>query len=284
MGERLSGEGLPARRRGHPGGTVLGSATAGPDTGFEARIADALRGGGADGVDPEAERRAVAAFRTARDSGRRARTRRRDDWRPGRPHRARLSLRTTLSVLLASLTLGGVAFAAMGSPGFAGHDDGGTGPRRTRPPVSAQNTAGTTDRHRTAEPGGTVSAAPSARPDHPANAQDTRAHCRAYEQVRGRGKALDSTAWQRLVLAAGGEDDVADYCAARLASPARTPSPARTSTPGNGTGNGTGNVNNGATNGATNGTGNGATNGTGNGADNSARNGGGTGKKAAGPK
>ncbi|MGW5325577.1 hypothetical protein [Streptomyces sp. NPDC004014] len=280
MGERLSGEGLPARRRGHPGGTVLGSATAGPDTGFEARIAAALRGDGADGVDPEAERRAVAAFRTARDSGRRSRTRRRDDWRPGRPRRARLSLRTTLSVLLASLTLGGVAFAAMGSPGLTGHDDGGTGPRRTRPPVSAQHTAGATGRHQAAEPGGTVSAAPSARPDHPANAQDTRAHCRAYEQVRGRGKALDSTAWQRLVLAAGGEDDVAGYCAARLASPARTPSPARTSPAGNGTGNDSGNVNNGSTNG----TKNGSTNGTGNGADNSARNGGGTGKKAAGPK
>ncbi|MGW5373499.1 hypothetical protein ACWES4_35610, partial [Streptomyces sp. NPDC004011] len=187
MGERLSGEGLPARRRGHPGGTVLGSATAGPDTGFEARIAAALRGDGAGGVDPGAERRAVAAFRTARDSGRRARTRRRDDWRPGRPHRARLPLRTTLSVLLASLTLGGVAFAAMGSSGLTGHDDGGTGPRRTRPPVSAQNTAGSAGRHRTAEPGRTVSAAPSARPEHPANAQDARAHCRAYQQVRGRG-------------------------------------------------------------------------------------------------
>ncbi|MGW4439070.1 hypothetical protein ACWELO_25470 [Streptomyces sp. NPDC004596] len=273
MGERLSGEGLPARRRGHPGGTVLGSATAGPDTGFEARIAAALRGDGADGLDPEAERRAVAAFRTARDSGRRARTRRRDDWRPGRPHRARLSLRTTLSVVLASLTLGGVAFAAMGSPGLAGPGDGGTGPRRTRPPVSAQNTAGTTARHRTAEPDGTVSAAPSARPGRPANAQDTRAHCRAYEQVRGRGRALDSTAWHRLVLAAGGADGVADYCAAQLASPARTPSPARTSHPGNGANNGTGN-------GANSGTGNGANSG----ADNSARNGGSTGKKAAGPK
>ncbi|MEW2256120.1 hypothetical protein [Streptomyces sp. NPDC047869] len=268
MGERLSGEGLPARRRGHPGGTVLGSAPAGPDAGFEARIAAALRADGTDGVDPEAERRAVAAFRTARDSGQRpARTRRRDDWRPGRPRRARLSVRTTLSVFLASLTLGGVAFAAMGSPGLAGPDDGGTGPRRTRPLVS------TAPGQRAAEPAGTASAAPSARPHHPATAQDLRAHCRAYEQVRGRGKALDSTAWQRLVVAAGGEDDVADYCAAQLARPARTTSPAQPSHPDNGTGGGSGN-------GSGNGTGNGSADGTGN----NTRNSGGSGQNAAGSK
>ena len=257
MGERLSGEGLPARRRGHPGGTVTGFAPAGPDTAFEARLAAALRGDGTGGVDPEAERRAVAAFRTARDTGQwRARTRRRDDWRPARPRRARLSVRTTLSVFLASLTLGGVAFAAIGAPGFAGHDDGGTGSRRTRPPVS------TAPRQQAAEPAGTASAAPSARPHHPATAEDMRAHCRAYEQVRGQGKALDSTAWQRLVIAAGGEDDVADYCAAQTARPGRTTSPARTSHPDNGSDN----------------------NGTGNGSGNKARNSGSSGQKTAGPK
>ncbi|MFE3633772.1 hypothetical protein [Streptomyces sp. NPDC059168] len=228
MGERLSGEGLPARRRGHPGGTALGSAPAGPDTGFEARVGAALRGDGSGGVDPEAERRAVAAFRTARDSGqRRARTRRRDDWRPGRPRGARLPVRTTLSVFLASLTLGGVAFATMGAPGFDGHDDdgGGTGPPRTPPPAS------TAPRQQSAGPDRT--AAPSAGPHHPGTAEDMRAHCRAYEQVRGRGRALDATAWRRLVAAAGGEDAVAGYCAARA-----TPS-AQPSHPGNGTAGGT---------------------------------------------
>jgi hypothetical protein len=46
-------------------------------------------------------------------------------------------------------------------------------------------------------------------------AADTEAQCRAYEDVEGRGKAMDATAWQRLVTAAGGERNVAAYCAAR---------------------------------------------------------------------
>ncbi|WP_406455497.1 hypothetical protein OH768_20055 [Streptomyces sp. NBC_01622] len=49
--------------------------------GFPARLGAALRDVG---VDDEAERRAVAAFRLARDSGDRATSpRREDDWRPG---------------------------------------------------------------------------------------------------------------------------------------------------------------------------------------------------------
>ncbi|KOV67266.1 hypothetical protein ADK64_10375 [Streptomyces sp. MMG1121] len=50
---------------------------------FQARFGAALR---ADGVEAEGERRAVAAFRAAREAGvRRLRTRRRDDWRTGVP-------------------------------------------------------------------------------------------------------------------------------------------------------------------------------------------------------
>lgn len=67
----------------------------------------------------------MAAFRAAREMGTRtARTRRRDDWRPNARRRVQLSIRTTLAVLLASLALGGVAFAAIGS---ATHDDEGVG-------------------------------------------------------------------------------------------------------------------------------------------------------------
>ncbi|GHI05446.1 hypothetical protein AQI88_22610 [Streptomyces cellostaticus] len=208
MGERHSGNGLPGRRHGHPGGTVLGPGPDGQDAGFEARFAAALRRDGmADGVDPEAAQRAVAAFRVARDSGaHRARTRRRDDWRPRKPRRARFSVKTTLSVFLASIALGGVAVAAIGS---AGHQGGGDG-RRAQPSAS-------TPQRSAAQPGVTApGAAPAARPDHPATAKDTLAHCRAYEQVQGRGKALDATAWQRLVTAAGGEKKVAAYCAAQL--------------------------------------------------------------------
>ncbi|MFI8217675.1 hypothetical protein [Streptomyces sp. NPDC085932] len=156
-----------------------------------------------DGIDAEAEQRAVAAFRAARRAGARARTRRRDDWRlrerrlPGR------SLKATLSVLLASLTLGGVAVAAIGS--VASTDEPG---ERGRPPVSTR-APGPSAGGVTEDPAGSG----SARPDHPGTAGDVEAHCRAYEQVGGRGKALGATAWQRLVEAAGGERKVTAYCA-----------------------------------------------------------------------
>ncbi|MFE1880378.1 hypothetical protein [Streptomyces diastatochromogenes] len=210
MGERHSGD-EPGRRRGHPGGTVLGPAPADRDrrdAAFEARLAAALRRGAASGgIDPEAEQRAVAAFRAARDAGAHAsRTRRRDDWRPRESRGARLSLKATLSVFLASVTLGGVAFAAIDSVGSAKHDDG----RRTRPSSSAPEQPG-------AKPTAPESGAPSTRPGHPATAKDTLAHCRAYEQIKDRGKALDATAWQRLVTAAGGAENVAAYCSEQIA-------------------------------------------------------------------
>jgi hypothetical protein len=66
-------------------------------------------------------------------------------------------------------------------------------------------------------------------PPIPATAKDTEAHCRAYERTKGRGHALDATAWQRLVHAAGGERQVPGYCA-QLTSPAddNAPAPATT--------------------------------------------------------
>ncbi|MFI1365910.1 hypothetical protein [Streptomyces griseochromogenes] len=205
MGERHSGDGLPGRRRGHSGGTVLGPGPAGGDAAFEARCAGTTR---RTPSPPEAAQRALTAFRAARDCGaHRARTRRRDDWRPREPRRARFLPKTTLSVFLASVTLGGVAFAAIGSAGPAGHRDGDG--RRARPSASAPARSA-------AQPHGTASGTPSARSDHPATAQDTLAHCHAYERVRGRGKALDATAWQRLVTAAGGEKNVTAYCAGQL--------------------------------------------------------------------
>ncbi|MEU9476336.1 hypothetical protein [Streptomyces sp. NPDC048191] len=215
MGERHSGDGPFGRRQAHPGGTLpvpdeAGRGAAG--TGFETRLAAALR---ADGVDGEAERRAVAAFRAVRETGASpARTRRRDDWRPAAPRRVRPSLRATLSVALATLALGGVAVAAIGSAGSgAGHRPGtqrpahpSTGPHRPAAPGGSGSTAGQ------------ESAAPSTRPHHPDTARDTVAHCRTYERAGNRGGALDSTAWQRLVTAAGGADKVTAYCAAHVAN------------------------------------------------------------------
>ncbi|CAM5249096.1 hypothetical protein STENM223S_03267 [Streptomyces tendae] len=92
----------------------------------------------AEKTDGEAERRALEAFRVARDAGaHRARTRRRDDWRPRARRRGARSWKATLSVLLASLTLGGVAYAAIGAGGGDGGsakgaaDDGGARPSVT---------------------------------------------------------------------------------------------------------------------------------------------------------
>ncbi|WP_217554192.1 hypothetical protein [Streptomyces sp. GbtcB6] len=80
MGERHSDDVGRGRRRAHPGGKAPGpgSGPAGPQ--LEALLATVIR---EDDVDTEGERRALAAFRTARDTGaHRARPRRRDDWRP----------------------------------------------------------------------------------------------------------------------------------------------------------------------------------------------------------
>jgi hypothetical protein len=112
-------------------------------------------------------------------------------------------LKATLSVLLASLTLGGVAYAAIGSAG-GGPDKGAAGDGQIRPSVS------------TSAPAESHSARPSASApaERPPTAKDTAAHCREYEKLRGRGEALDSTAFQRLVTAAGGEANVNAYCAA----------------------------------------------------------------------
>ncbi|MFE1795791.1 hypothetical protein ACFW9L_06440 [Streptomyces sp. NPDC059517] len=174
-----------------------------PDLGV--LLAAAVRGGEA---DPDAEKRALAAFRDARDEGAHAavRTRRRDDWRPAGERRG-WSLRATLLALAASVTLGGVAVAAIGS-GVGGRDDGGErdGPRRPSSSAAADPGA----------PAGVGGPADSG-PDRPSTARDTEAHCRAYDSAKERGKALDPTAWQRLVRAAGGEDEVAAYCAARSA-------------------------------------------------------------------
>lgn len=202
MGERHGAGGLPGHRRTHPNADDLSEMA-----GFEAWFGAALR---ADGVDSGGEHRAVAAFRAARDAGvRRPRTRRRDDWRPAAPRRARLSLRTTLSVALAGLTLGGVAVAAIGTV-HSGAEHPRDAVRSARPSASAPHrpAAGAPS----AGTGVPAPTDPAVRPHHPATARDTLAHCRAYERAGDRGGALGSTAWQRLVAAAGGPEKVTAYC------------------------------------------------------------------------
>ncbi|MEV2231498.1 hypothetical protein AB0H69_23355 [Streptomyces phaeochromogenes] len=181
-------------------------------------LAAAVRGGA---VDADAERRVLAAFRAARDEGAHraaARDRRRDDWRPERERRGGRSVRTTLVALVASLTLGGVAVAAIGSGSVGTRDEGAErgGPlpassAPTGPSVAAPNQSAPAQADRGFR--------------RPTSAQDTEAHCRAYDSVKKRGKergkergqALDSTAWQRLIQAAGGAENVEAYCAEQSA-------------------------------------------------------------------
>jgi hypothetical protein len=205
MGERLGGDGAWGRRRAQHGGARPDPRDTGDDTVLETALAAAVRAGD---LASQGEQQAVAAFRAARDAGaHRARTRRRDDWRPAADRRARRPAKLTFGVVFASLALGGVAVAAIGSAGSftegAGHGRGTTNP-------SAAVSNG---------PGDAASSPSAAGPrptDRPATAQDTEAHCRAYAQVQGRGKALGATAWRRLVVAAGGEDKVAAFCSEQL--------------------------------------------------------------------
>ncbi|MFR0357832.1 hypothetical protein [Streptomyces sediminimaris] len=217
MGDRHSDGSARARRRAHPGGTLPGRPDGPAGPALESLIAGVLR---AEVHDADAEQRAVAAFLAARESAAHgARTRRRDDWRPREHRRIRRSLRVTFTLSLAGLTLGGVAFAAIGSFHGSPHD-GPASRRPTHAPSAPPRTSSRTPD-------------PSAAADRPETAKDTEAHCRAYETVKDSGKAMESTAWQRLVAAAGGEDNVTAYCAAKLRQPAARTTPSATVKPGN---------------------------------------------------
>ncbi|WP_191875971.1 hypothetical protein [Streptomyces filipinensis] len=239
MGERLSRDGVPVRHRhARPGRTGPGPSGTHDSAALETALASALR---TDRLDPEAEQRALAVFRAAAQGAgaRRTRTRRRDDWRPAEERRVRRPVRLTFGAAFASLALGGVAVAAIGS---AGSPEGGAGAgRKTAPPSAVAP-------H---QPGGTASPASSGGPrpaGRPSPGQDTEAHCRAYERVDQHGKALDATAWRGLVTAAGGKDKVAAYCSEQLTRATAEPRGSagtgrpgkRAAHPGNGTAGDTG--------------------------------------------
>ncbi|MXM64939.1 hypothetical protein GR925_16210 [Streptomyces sp. HUCO-GS316] len=182
------------------------------------RIGEALR---RRPVDDAAEQAAVAAFRSARAAGGRApRTRRGDDWRP-RTQRHRW-VRSGAVALVTSALLGGIAFASIRVADTQRHDtaDPGTGHSTRRPPADPPG-----EQSPPAGPG-TGPATPRQRPG---TAKDVAAHCRAYEHIKDQGHALKSTAWQRLVRAAGGEQRVPVYCARFTGTAAEaTASPAGT--------------------------------------------------------
>ncbi|MFI0998891.1 hypothetical protein ACIP10_31355 [Streptomyces galbus] len=232
MGERQDDRGAADGRRRcvHPGATASGTPGTADRAGLEELLALVLRDPGSGPVDgSEGEKRAVAAFRAARDTGaHRARTRRRDDWRQQRQRRAARSLRATLTVAVASLALGGVAVAAIGTVGSS--DD--VSDARPTVRASASASAAAPGGHATAGPADPASA--PALPARPATAKDTAARCRAYEKAGGKGRAMEATAWQRLIAAAGGEDQVGTYCAhvAATASPPGRTTRGTTPTPG----------------------------------------------------
>lgn len=129
MGERLSGDGVPGRRRVHPDDAASGPWEPRDGSALETVLAAVLREGDR---TAEAEQRAVSAFRAARSAGApRARTRRRDDWRLPAGRRTGRPVKATFAAVFASLTLGGVAVAAIGSAKLV------HGRRRYRPEARA---------------------------------------------------------------------------------------------------------------------------------------------------
>lgn len=200
MGDRHSDSGAPGHRRVHFGDVMSGPEGAALEALFAA-MPEAC-------VGPEGEQRAVAAFRAAQDTGaHRARTRRRDDWRPRAQRRAWRSVRAAVALSLAGLTLSGVGVAAIG---VVRSSDDGDGDRRPSWPSAVASSRGGAG----GSPAESHTPSASATPDRQATAQDTEAHCRVYE--KGRGKALDATVWQLLVETAGGEKNVAAYCVEQL--------------------------------------------------------------------
>ncbi|MFD3531256.1 hypothetical protein [Streptomyces sp. NPDC058664] len=200
----------------------------------EAALAAALR---PTGVDDASARAAVAAFRTARDTGLHAsgRTGRREDWRPAPERRPGRSLKTALAALAASLTLGGVAIAAtVPLDLFDETEARESEPHRSASaPLPSEEPAG--PRPEPPLPGSPSSLrAPATHPVPHATVTATAATrsastveslCRAYEKVVGKGRAMEATAWKRLVAAAGGKD-VPSYCASLPTSEATPPPPA----------------------------------------------------------
>ncbi|MGW1163066.1 hypothetical protein ACWD5Q_19130 [Streptomyces sp. NPDC002513] len=213
MGNRHSAREGAVRRRAGTGGRMPGADGPVDTDGLERALGRALR---VHALDTSAEQQAMAAFRAAREAGVReqARTRRRDDWRP-RGMSARRSVKAAIAVFVASLTLGGVAIAAIGSPGSAGNPRDDAPERRHPTPSVPQDSTSASDGTGPSRPTGSVS------PSRPPTAKDMQAHCRAYPSVKGRGKALDSSAWQRFLTAAGGEDNVAAFCADLLSRTGR---------------------------------------------------------------
>ncbi|MGW1167837.1 hypothetical protein [Streptomyces sp. NPDC002550] len=216
--EQLSGQAHRPEAAPRPGPAIERDGVFGLDDIAE-RIGEALR---QQPVHDRAEQAALAAFRSARAATDGAvRTRRRDDWRP--KTRKRRWARGGALALATSTLLGGIAVASIGVVHSTQHHapEASTSRRTLPPPTATPSGQGS--------PSTGPGTAPTASPSHPGTAKDIEAHCRAYERIKGRGHALNATAWQRLVRAAGGEQQVAGYCAQLIGSAEdATPAPTKT--------------------------------------------------------
>ncbi|MFC7014016.1 hypothetical protein ACFQMH_20270 [Streptomyces viridiviolaceus] len=189
-------------------------------------IAAALR---QQSLDDTAEQAAVTAFRDARIlDGRSPRTRRSDDWRPKTPRQR--WVRGGAAALVTSALLGGIAFASIREVDTPPQDTAvpGTSHSTHQPPSHPPSRRSSPASEPTATPTAAeqLPGTPKTAAQPPGTPKSLKAHCRAYERIKNRGHALDATAWQRLVQAAGTEQQVAAYCH-RLTGSAdeSTPSP-----------------------------------------------------------
>ncbi|MEU1890026.1 hypothetical protein [Streptomyces pristinaespiralis] len=186
-------------------------------------------------VAPDAEAKALAAFRAARDEGAlELPTRPEDDWWPAKKRTRAPWAKAGLGTLVAGVMFGGVAMAAGGIPTpFDGPPSEKPAPAPSASPsVPDGGSAGTTS------PATGSAGHPDTDPatGRPPTAEDRAAHCRAYAAGRkseGKGKAMDSAVRERLEAAAGGPDAVEAYCAPLLtARPAATSDGGHPSKPG----------------------------------------------------
>lgn len=220
MGEPLSGDGVPVRHRhAHHDGVLPDSQDQQDSIAVHVLLAATLR---ARNIAPEAEQRALSAFRASNHGPDvpRARTRRRDDWRPPAARHSRRSIRATFGAVLASLALGGVAVAAIHSAGGAGTNEATTSPSA---PASPQ-------------PADAASSLPSGRSrpaDSSTQTRTMRSYCRNYQQAQKHDATPDETALRHLSTAAGGRNRVAAYCAEQLTGERSAPNkPAGPDQPG----------------------------------------------------
>ncbi|WP_345039413.1 hypothetical protein [Streptomyces sannanensis] len=222
------------------GATVDANAGAGAATApaIDADAVGALLGAALRGpeIDPDAAEQARLAFRAAREGDVHApawwRRRARDDWRPRSRRPWPRSLKALIGGLAVTAGLGGVAIAAVSgavpSP-FGGRAEPAPPPTRSASPVPGTPTASSPT---ASSPAGDGTAAPDepvrrgqditpSRRPHVSGGRAEAAHCRTYlaDPGKGRGGRNGSTAFERLVTAAGGDGNaVRDYCERLLAA------------------------------------------------------------------